>query len=526
MRKHAQSWIIKVTLFTIVIVFVFWGVGSYRSEKASQVAKINKTSISLSDFQKAHQQMIDQVRQAYGRQLDDKTLYSKEFKLKVLEDLIDKELMREMGRNLGLWVTPEEQAQIIQQTPAFQENGKFSLSRYKKLLQMNHRTPEAFEAEQATFILEERVKAFINNFIKVVPEEVRTFYSFLNDETKVSLLLFKKDDYKKQITVTPEQVKSFFTQNQSRYQTPVQVKAAYLEFRPMDFESQVVITDKEIQEYYQQNQKNFSDPKKDKPLPLDKVREKVKNKIKEGKARELALQKAEELYDQILSKGNLKTFGKEGKVLIKETDWMISGQQGKGIEGTRDFKQKAFSMKRGEMTQVLDLNPDWGFVILQVTDRKESQPMTLVQAESRAKEDLIEEKAAQKALSEAEEALKSLRQSKDFQQWAKEKNRKWEESGFFSRIKGLPSWAKTPEVMEVLMAISRSRPLPEKPFKIGSDYGIVAFKESRQADLDDFNKDQERFFQALLKQKRASIMEQWQVLLRDKAKISINQDLI
>ncbi|MFH0786429.1 MAG: SurA N-terminal domain-containing protein, partial [Pseudomonadota bacterium] len=37
MRKHAQSWIIKVTLFLVAIVFVFWGVGSFRSERATRV---------------------------------------------------------------------------------------------------------------------------------------------------------------------------------------------------------------------------------------------------------------------------------------------------------------------------------------------------------------------------------------------------------------------------------------------------------------------------------------------------------
>ncbi|MBW2318129.1 MAG: SurA N-terminal domain-containing protein, partial [Deltaproteobacteria bacterium] len=29
MRKHAGSWLIKVVLGVIVVVFVFWGVGSY-----------------------------------------------------------------------------------------------------------------------------------------------------------------------------------------------------------------------------------------------------------------------------------------------------------------------------------------------------------------------------------------------------------------------------------------------------------------------------------------------------------------
>jgi peptidyl-prolyl cis-trans isomerase D len=526
MRKHAQSWLIKVTLFSVAIVFIFWGVGSYRSEKATLVAKVNKTGITLPEFQKAHQQMIDKIKQAYGRQVDDKTLYSKEFKTKVLDDLIDKKLLQAMGKELGFSLTPEELARAIQGSPHFQENGKFSLYRYKKILQMNRMTPEGFEADEAVALLEERVKAFLNGFIKIEPEEVRTFYSFLNDETKVSVLLFKKDDYKKQASVTPDQVKTFFSQNQSRYQTPLQIKVAYLDIQPKDFEAKVVITEKEIREYYQQNQKLFTDPKKDKPLPLDKVQEKVRNRIKEQKARELALQKAEELYDQVLSKGNLKVFGRDAKVSIKETEWMTSGQQGSGIEAAKEFNQKAFSVKKGELTPVVDLNPQWGFVIMQVTERKESQAMTLAQAESRVKEDYIEDKAAQMALADAEASLKSLRQSKDFQQWAKEKNRKWEETGFFSRIKGFPAWAKTQEVMEILLSIGSSHPLPEKPLKLGSDFGIIAFKESRRASMEDFTKDQERFTQALQQQKRASILEQWSRLLREKAKISINQDLI
>ena len=41
MRKHASSWMIKVLLFAIVVVFSFWGVGSFRDRKATQVAKIN-----------------------------------------------------------------------------------------------------------------------------------------------------------------------------------------------------------------------------------------------------------------------------------------------------------------------------------------------------------------------------------------------------------------------------------------------------------------------------------------------------
>lgn len=526
MRKHAQSWIIKMTLFLVAIVFVFWGVGSFRSERASRVAQVNGKNIPLGEFQQAHQQMMDKIRNVYGRQLDDKTLYSPEFKNKVLDGLIDKKLVQEMGKELGFSVQPEELARAIQQIPAFQENGKFSLYRYKKVLQMSRMNPETFEAEQTTLMMEERVKAFLNDFVKVEPEEVRNFYSYLNDEMNCGFVLFKKDDYKKQITITPEQVKTYFNQNQSRYQTPVQVRAAYLEVDPKAFEAQVAISQKEIQEFYQQNQQKFLDSKKEKPQALDQVQDNIRVLLKEERARELALRKAEEIYDQVLSKGNLKSYGKGSNTEVKETEWLTSGQTGPGIGSLKEFNQKAFSLKKGELAPVVDLGLPWGFAIMQVTDRKESQPMTLAQAESRVKEDFAEEKAGQMASSEAAAFLKALRQGKEFQQWAKEKNLKGQETGFFSRVKNSPPWATTPEIQGILFSLGPSNRISEKPFKLGTDYGIVVFKESRRAALEDFNKDRERFAQALQQQKQATILEQWTLLLRQKAKVTVNKDLI
>ena len=526
MRKHAQSWIIKMALFLVAIVFIFWGVGSFRSERASRVAQVNGQSISVNEYQENFRQTWRRFVPMSASNSMKRPFIHPEFKRKVLDGMIEKRLILDTGKKLGFSVTPEELARSIQQMPFFQENGKFSLYRYKRILQMNRMTPEAFEAEQTTNLLLERVRGFLNDFIKVDTEEVRNFYSYLNDEINDYLLIFKKEDYKKQIAVSPEQLKSFFNQNQSRYRTPVQVRVAYLDINPKEFEGKVTVTEKEVQEYYQQNQKKFSDPKTNKPLALDQVQEKIGTLLKEEKAREMALQKAEGLYDQVLSKGNLKVFGRESKVLIKETEWMTSGQKGTGIEGVNDFNQKAFSLKKGELTPVLDLGPQWGFVILQVTDRRESQPMTLAQAESRVKEDFMEEKASQMALSDAEASLKSLRQVKDFQQWAKEKNRKWEETGFFSRIKNRPAWATTPEIQGALFSIGPSSPVVEKPFKMGADYGIVVFKESRRASLEDFKKDQERFSQGLEQQKQYDLFEQWTRFLREKAKVSINQDLL
>ena len=396
--------------------------------------------------------------------MDEKTLYSPEFKKKVLDGLIEKGLILEMGNALGFSVSSEELSRAIQQMPYFQENGKFSFIKYKKILQMSRLTPETFEAEQKTVLLQERVNSFLNGFIKIEPEEVRNFYSFLNNETNDYFIRFKKEDYKSQVVTTQDQLKAYFVQNQSRYQTPVQVRMAYLNTSPKDFEARVAVTEKEVQEYYQQNQQKFIDSKNNKPLPLDQVQNNIRNLLKVEKANDLARQKAEEVYDQVLSKGNLKVFGREFKVPVTETEWITSGENKPGIEGVKELNQKAFSLKKGELAPVLDLGSEWGFIIFQVTDRRESQPMTLGQAESRVKEDLIEEKAAKIALSEAETFLKELRQKKDIHKIAQEKNRTVEETGFFSRVKNRPSWVETPEVQEVLFSIGSDQSDSRKAF--------------------------------------------------------------
>ena len=116
----------------MAIVFVFWGVGSFRSERASRVAQVNGKTISVSEYQQAYRQTLDRIKDVYGQQLDEKTLYSPEFKRKVLDGLIEKRLILEAGKALGFSVSSEELSRAIQQMPYFQENGKFSLSQIQK----------------------------------------------------------------------------------------------------------------------------------------------------------------------------------------------------------------------------------------------------------------------------------------------------------------------------------------------------------------------------------------------------------
>ena len=58
LRKNAGSWMIKVLLFAIVIVFIFWGVGTFREQRGGRIALVNGQTITYDEYVKSYAAMI------------------------------------------------------------------------------------------------------------------------------------------------------------------------------------------------------------------------------------------------------------------------------------------------------------------------------------------------------------------------------------------------------------------------------------------------------------------------------------
>jgi peptidyl-prolyl cis-trans isomerase D len=104
MRKHAGSWLIKVILGVIVVVFVFWGVGSYRSRKESRIAVVNGEVIGVEAYRNAYQQLENQYRQQLGDAMNQDLMKNLNLKEQALDQLINRRLMLQQAEQLGLKV--------------------------------------------------------------------------------------------------------------------------------------------------------------------------------------------------------------------------------------------------------------------------------------------------------------------------------------------------------------------------------------------------------------------------------------
>ena len=126
MRKYATTWMIKVILSAIVIVFVFWGVGSWRQQRKSRVAVVNGEPISIEEYKAAYNDILENLKQSFGNRLSEEVLKAFQISQQAMDRVINQKLLLQEAKRLNLLVTDIELAHNIRNIGVFQKAGIFN----------------------------------------------------------------------------------------------------------------------------------------------------------------------------------------------------------------------------------------------------------------------------------------------------------------------------------------------------------------------------------------------------------------
>lgn len=260
MRKKAGTWMIKFILGVIIIVFTFWGVGSWTAQKINRVATVDGDPIPVETYRQAYGRLMDQLRRQFGNNLSEDLLKMLNIDQQALNQVIDQKLLQKEAHRLNFDVSKQDLVAAIAGYPGFQVDGAFSRRRYEAVLANNKMTPEAFEAFQESTMLIERVRRFVTGNAKVTDLEAREWYNWRNSEVNVDFALFSPDKYD---VSGPDdtQAQAFFDANKETYKTAPMVKAEYLFCDPAAHAGDVRVSQEDILEYYDTHTDEFNVPK-------------------------------------------------------------------------------------------------------------------------------------------------------------------------------------------------------------------------------------------------------------------------
>src|SRR5499426_54499 len=263
LRKRKRSWIIIFLLGLIIVVFIaFYGGNKFHDPALQDIADVNGEVITQREFALHYQKEWERYREMFKGSLTPELEKNLNLRGSLLEQLIEKRLVLQEARHLGLAATDEDLMTGIAQVPDFQVNGRFNKDRYLQLLRASRINPGQFEEEQREQLTIQRLYSLLMNAVHVTEAEVRDRYRF--DQGKVNLYFIRLPAtmYLSEVKPTEEEIKKFYDRNKELLKEPLKVQVEYLSY-PFDrFSSAAQITDKEVEDYYQAHRESrFHKPK-------------------------------------------------------------------------------------------------------------------------------------------------------------------------------------------------------------------------------------------------------------------------
>ena len=157
-RSNTQSFGVKLAFAVIILVFVFWGVGTMRDTDMSRVvAKINGEPILIQQFEKTYRNAEERMM-ARDKTMTRDRLKAMRLGRQVLNGIIQETLVAQEAARTGLDVTPQELRLAIGGISAFQnDKGQFDPEAYKRVLAAQRMSPAEFEQDMRRQILREKI---------------------------------------------------------------------------------------------------------------------------------------------------------------------------------------------------------------------------------------------------------------------------------------------------------------------------------------------------------------------------------
>ncbi|RJQ18638.1 MAG: hypothetical protein C4560_07035 [Nitrospiraceae bacterium] len=154
----------------IIVTFIFWGIGPKDRDPSAVVAQVGDKKISIDEYWRAYDNEYKRIRETVPNEEEMKKLNLQD---RVLNSMIDRNVLLFAADNAGIKVTEEELQEAIVKMPYFQRNGVFDETVYARALKLSRLTPQAFEAGLKSDLILNKMTRLIAETSELTPEEMK-----------------------------------------------------------------------------------------------------------------------------------------------------------------------------------------------------------------------------------------------------------------------------------------------------------------------------------------------------------------
>jgi len=467
-RDRAQGWIAWVIVGLLIVPFALWGVNEYVGNGGKLVAAtVNGTEIGQREFQQAFYDQRGRMQQMLGGQYDAQ-LFDPQIKQRVINELVDRELLLQNADDMGFRVSDQAVVATIQSIDAFRENGVFSASLYQQQLQTQGQSPTAFERRVKRIMTAGQLPDGLASSVFVTDAELDAVIKLEKQQRDFQYFVLNASQFQDESLADDAAIKDYYEQHVDRFLTAEKVRVEYVELSAAALKSDEEPSEEELREFYDANQGQFS-------VAEERQASHILIQLEEGAdeaAVTAARKKAEDLVTRLKAGESFESLAKENSDDPGSAEMGGDlGYFGRGLMEP-DFEEVAFSLKLGEVSEPV-LTP-FGYHIIKVTGirEKETKPFADVRDEILAQ---FQNDAAERAYFELAEKLtnQAYEMPDSLSETADELGLELKQSPFFERRGGTGVFANPRVVAAAYSDDVLKQGFNSEPIEIDENHVLV-----------------------------------------------------
>ena len=411
-RKHTR--IMQFVLFLLIFPsFVLFGIDGYSRfrDQGPPAATVDGQAIGQAEWDAAHKSESERVR-ASMPSLDPKLLDSPEAKYATLERLMRERVLDVAAKKLNISTSDQRLARDLSENQSIaalrKPDGSLDMERYKQLVGSQGLTPEMFEARVRQDLSVRQVLAGVTNSGLAGNAMADASLNAYFERREVQLLRLQTPLYASKITPSDAELEQFYKDNPAMFQAPEQANIEYVVLDQEAIRKNIVLTPEELKAYYDQNQQRLAGTEERRAshilIASPQSAPVAERQAAKAKA-EGILQAVKKAPDSFADAARKNSQDPGSAPNGGDLDFFARGSMVKPFEDT------VFAQKKGDISEVVET--EFGYHIIRLTDIKSAKQRSFEELKPEIENDLKKQQAQKKFAETAEAFTNSVYEQSD-----------------------------------------------------------------------------------------------------------------
>ncbi|WP_084618219.1 SurA N-terminal domain-containing protein [Cellvibrio sp. OA-2007] len=260
LRDNSRGVISFILIGFLVIIFALTGVEALFNWDASanQAAKVNGETVTEMEVARTISLQKQQMLNTYGDQIPAEFLSDEYLRKPAIENLIQRMVLTQAAKNSGMAVGNAYLSEQIASAPQFKnEVGAFDNNRYQQALRNMGYTHSTYTKILSDEIVINQLQAGVSATAFTTPAQLDDVIalSFQSRDLKYAVLPIAK--VRESIQLEESEVKAYYDANQQMFTSEEQIAVDYINLSVNDLMKNISVTEEQVRKQFEQNQASF-----------------------------------------------------------------------------------------------------------------------------------------------------------------------------------------------------------------------------------------------------------------------------